>query len=101
MTMLWEGALLAMAVVWLFLRDWRAMLLGAIALPLSIVPTFAVMNWAGFTLNTLTLLALALVVGILVDDAIVEVENIERHLRDGQVGARGDRGRRHRDRPRR
>ena len=84
MTMLWEAALLAMAVVWLFLRDWRAMLLGAIALPLSIVPTFAVMSWAGFTLNTLTLLALALVVGILVDDAIVEVENIERHLRMGK-----------------
>ena len=84
MEMLWEGALLAMAVVWLFLRNWRAMLLGAIALPLSIVPTFAVMHWAGFTLNAITLLALALVVGILVDDAIVEVENIERHVRMGK-----------------
>ena len=85
MHMLWEGALLAMAVVWLFLRNWRAMLLGAIALPLSIVPTFAVMYWAGYTLNTITLLALALVVGILVDDAIVEVENIERHVRMGKT----------------
>jgi hydrophobe/amphiphile efflux-1 (HAE1) family protein len=84
MDMLYEGALLAMLVVWIFLRNWRATLLGAIALPLSIIPTFAVMQWAGFTLNTLTLLAISVVVGILVDDAIVEIENIERHSHMGK-----------------
>ena len=84
MRMLYEGALLAVVVVWLFLRDGRATLVGAAALPLSIIPTFAVMQWAGFTLNTITLLALSVVVGILVDDAIVEIENIARHVRMGK-----------------
>ncbi|WCM90494.1 efflux RND transporter permease subunit [Acidovorax sp. NCPPB 3576] len=82
--MLYEGAILAVLVVWLFLRDWRAMLVAASALPLSIMPTFAAMAWFGFTLNTVSLLALAVIVGILVDDAIVEVENIERHSRMGK-----------------
>ncbi|CAD2249712.1 efflux RND transporter permease subunit [Xanthomonas arboricola] len=81
MAMLYEGALLAVLVVWLFLRDWRATLVAASALPLSILPAFAAMWWLGYSLNTLTLLALAVVVGILVDDAIVEVENVERHRR--------------------
>jgi multidrug efflux pump subunit AcrB len=84
MTMLWEGALLALLVVWFFLRDWRATWVSAIALPLSIIPTFAVMHWFGFSLNLITLLALSVVVGILVDDAIVEIENIVRHLRMGK-----------------
>lgn len=84
MTMLWEGALLALLVVWLFLRDWRATWVAALALPLSIIPTFAVMYFFGFTLNMITLLALSVVVGILVDDAIVEIENIVRHLRMGK-----------------
>jgi multidrug efflux pump subunit AcrB len=84
MKMLWEGALLAVAVVWLFLRDWRATLVSASALPLSIIPTFAVIYWFGFSMNTVTLLALSLVIGLLVDDAIVEVENIVRHLRGGK-----------------
>lgn len=84
MHMLYEGALLAVAVIWLFLRDWRATLIGAVALPLSIIPAFAYMAWAGYTLNTVTLLALAVVVGILVDDAIVEVENVVRHVRSGK-----------------
>jgi multidrug efflux pump subunit AcrB len=84
MTMLWEGALLALLVVWLFLRDWRATWISAVALPLSIIPTFAVMYFLGFSLNLITLLALSVVVGILVDDAIVEVENIVRHLRMGK-----------------
>lgn len=84
MAMLWEGALLATLVVWWFLRDWRATFIAAIALPLSIVPTFAAMHWLGFSLNVVTLLALAVVVGILVDDAIVEVENIDRHLHMGK-----------------
>ncbi|MGV8923097.1 MAG: efflux RND transporter permease subunit [Thermomonas sp.] len=84
MTMLLEGALLALAVVFWFLRDWRATWVSAIALPLSIIPTFAVMLWFGFSLNIITLLALSVVVGILVDDAIVEIENIVRHLGMGK-----------------
>jgi multidrug efflux pump subunit AcrB len=82
--MLIEGALLAILVVWLFLRDWRATAVSAVALPLSIIPTFWAIWALGYTLNILTLLALSLVVGILVDDAIVEVENIVRHLRMGK-----------------
>lgn len=78
---LWIGALLAVAVVWLFLRDVRATLISAAALPLSLLPTFAVMYLLNQTLNNITLLAIALVVGILVDDAIVEIENIVRHKR--------------------
>ncbi|MBL0352043.1 MAG: efflux RND transporter permease subunit [Dechloromonas sp.] len=81
MWLLIEGAILAVIVVWLFLRDWRATVVSATALPLSIIPTFAVTYLMGFTLNVVTLLSLSLVVGILVDDAIVEIENIMRHLR--------------------
>ncbi|MFS8056737.1 efflux RND transporter permease subunit [Rhizobium sp. BR 317] len=84
MHMLFEGAILAIVVVWLFLRDWRATILSAVALPLSVIPTFLVMYFAGFSLNIVTLLALSLVVGILVDDAIVEIENIARHLQMGK-----------------
>ena len=84
MEMLLEGAILAVIVVWLFLRDWRATILSAVALPLSVIPTFLVMYLAGFSLNIVTLLALSLVVGILVDDAIVEIENIARHLNMGK-----------------
>jgi multidrug efflux pump subunit AcrB len=84
MSMLYEGAILAIVVVWIFLHDWRATFLAAVALPLSVLPTFLVMHLAGFSLNTVTLLAISLVVGILVDDAIVEVENIARHLRMGK-----------------
>ncbi|MBO9100899.1 MULTISPECIES: efflux RND transporter permease subunit [unclassified Rhizobium] len=85
MEMLYEGAILAVIVVWLFLRDFRATCLSAIALPLSIIPTFLVMHFFDYSLNTVTLLALSLVVGILVDDAIVEVENISRHLQAGKT----------------
>jgi len=85
MHLLYEGAILAILVVWWFLRDWRATLVAAVALPLSIIPTFFAMYYANFSLNILTLLALALVVGILVDDAIVEIENIVRHLRMGKT----------------
>lgn len=84
MHLLVEGALLAVFVVWLFLRDWRATLISATALPLSIIPTFGAMYLLGFTLNMVSLLSIALVIGILVDDAIVEVENIERHMRMGK-----------------
>ncbi|EJC82998.1 cation/multidrug efflux pump [Rhizobium leguminosarum bv. trifolii WSM2297] len=84
MHMLFEGGILAIIVVWLFLRDWRATILSAVALPLSVIPTFLVMYLCGFSLNIITLLALSLVVGILVDDAIVEIENIARHLQMGK-----------------
>jgi len=79
-----EGAVLTVVVVFLFLRSWRATLIAAVAIPLSILPTFAVMDLLGFTLNGVSLLALTLVVGILVDDAIVEMENIERHIDMGK-----------------
>jgi multidrug efflux pump subunit AcrB len=85
MQLLYEGALLAVLVVWWFLRDWRATIIATVALPLSMIPTFAFMQYFGFSLNVLTLLAMALVVGILVDDAIVEIENIVRHLRMGKT----------------
>lgn len=84
MAMLYEGGLLAVLVVWLFLRDWRATFVSAVALPLSVAPAFIGMDDLGFSLNVVTLLALSLVVGILVDDAIVEVENIVRHLHMGK-----------------
>ncbi|MGZ8217481.1 efflux RND transporter permease subunit [Methylomagnum sp.] len=85
MALLYEGALLAVLVVWLFLRDWRATFVSAVALPLSAIPTFIGMHQFGFSLNVVSLLSLSLVVGILVDDAIVEVENIVRHLRMGKT----------------
>ncbi len=79
-----EGAALAVIVVFLFLRDWRATLIASIALPLSVLPTFWVMSSLGFSLNAVSLLAITLVTGILVDDAIVEIENIVRHMRMGK-----------------
>jgi len=85
MDALYEGVVLAIIVVWLFLRDWRATAIAATAMPLSIIPTFAIMVLAGFTLNNITLLAITLTVGILVDDAIVEIENIVRHIRMGKT----------------
>ena len=84
MELLYEGAILAILVVWWFLRDWRATLVAAAALPLSVLPAFLGQYLFGYTLNTVTLLSLALVVGVLVDDAIVEIENISRHLRMGK-----------------
>jgi len=83
--LLYEGAILAVLVVWLFLRDWRATFVSAVALPMSVIPAFIGMYLLGFSVNVVTLLALSLVVGILVDDAIVEVENIVRHLRMGKT----------------
>jgi multidrug efflux pump subunit AcrB len=83
--LLYEGAILAVLVVWLFLRDWRATFVSAVALPMSVIPAFLGMYLLGFSINVVTLLALSLVVGILVDDAIVEVENIVRHLRMGKT----------------
>ena len=80
-----EGAVLAVVVVFFFLRDWRATFISAVAIPLSAIPTFFFMDLLGFNLNSLSLLALALVAGVLVDDAIVEVENIVRHMRMGKT----------------
>ncbi|MBW0170716.1 MAG: efflux RND transporter permease subunit [Hydrogenophaga sp.] len=85
MKLLYEGAILAVLVVWLFLRDFRATVVSAVALPLSAIPAFIGMHYMGFTINVVTLLALSLVIGILVDDAIVEVENIVRHMRMGKT----------------
>ena len=82
--MLIEGGILAVAVVFVFLRNWRATQLAAVALPLSVIPAFLVMWLLGFSLNIISLLALSLVIGVLVDDAIVEIENIIRHLRGGK-----------------
>ena len=79
-----EGAALAVLVVFIFLRDWRATLIAAIALPLSVLPTFWAMQLMGFSLNLVSLLAITLVTGILVDDAIVEIENIARPHQDGE-----------------
>ncbi len=78
-----EGMLLAAIVVFVFLRDWRSTLITAFAMPVSLIPTFFIMNLFGFSLNVVTLLALTLVVGILVDDAIVEIENIEKRVAQG------------------
>lgn len=79
-----EGALLAVLVVLLILRDWRATVIAACAIPLAIIPTFAAIEPLGFTLNMITFIALGLVAGVLVDDAIVEIENIVRHIRMGK-----------------
>ncbi|MES0385742.1 MAG: efflux RND transporter permease subunit, partial [Hyphomicrobium sp.] len=79
-----EGAILAVLVVLLFLRNLRATLIAAVALPLSAIPTFWAMSLMGFSLNLVTLLGITLVTGILVDDAIVEIENIVRHMRKGK-----------------
>ena len=78
------GAALAVFVVWLFLRDWRATFVSAVAMPMSLLPTFYVMHLLNQSFNIVTLLALSLTVGILVDDAIVEIENIVRHMREGK-----------------
>src|SRR3569832_218698 len=80
-----EGAVLAVIVVLIFLRDWRATLVAAVALPLAVIPTFWAMDMLGFSLNLVSLLAITLVTGILVVDAIVEIENIVRHMRMGKT----------------
>ncbi len=85
MVLLYEGAILAVVVVWLFLRNLRATFVSAVALPLSVIPAFIGMGYLGFSVNVITLLALSLVIGVLVDDAIVEVENITRHLQMGKT----------------
>ncbi len=83
-----EGAILAVIVVLIFLRDWRATLISAISLPLSAIPTFWAMDLLGFSLNLVSFLGITLATGILVDDAIVEIENIARHMRMGKSAYR-------------
>ena len=85
LTTLVEGAILAVLVVLAFLKNWRATLIAAVALPLSAVPTFWIMDLLGFSLNLISFLAITLATGILVDDAIVEIENIARHIRMGKT----------------
>lgn len=80
-----EGAALTVLIVFLFLRDMRATLIAAVTIPLSIIPTFMVMNFLGFSLNGVSLLAISLVTGVLVDDAIVEIENVHRHMKQGKA----------------
>jgi HAE1 family hydrophobic/amphiphilic exporter-1 len=80
-----EGMFLAALVVFIFLREWRSTVIAAVAMPLSMIPTFGAMALLGFSLNMLTLLALTLVVGILVDDAIVEIENIQKRIETGET----------------
>ena len=85
MNLLYEGVVLAVVVVYFFLRDWRSTIVAASALPLSIIPTFLGIYLFGYSLNVITLLSLSLVIGVLVDDAIVEIENIARHLEMGKT----------------
>lgn len=80
----WEAAILVILMIFLFLRDWRATLIPLVAIPVSVIGTFAVMQWFGFTINVLTLLALVLAVGLVVDDAIVMLENIYRRIEEGE-----------------
>lgn len=82
------GAILATIIVWFFLRDMRITLISAAALPTAVIATFALMDYMGFTLNMMSTLALSLSIGILIDDAIVVVENIHRHLAMGKSGSK-------------
>jgi hydrophobic/amphiphilic exporter-1 (mainly G- bacteria), HAE1 family len=81
---LMQGALLTVLIVMLFLNDWKATAITSLALPVSVISSFIIMNIMGFTLNVLTLMALSLSIGILIDDAIVVVENIVRHREMGE-----------------
>jgi HAE1 family hydrophobic/amphiphilic exporter-1 len=78
------GSLLTVLIIWVFLHDWRATFISALAIPTSVIGTFAFMEFMGFTLNNITMLALSLSIGILVDDAIVVIENTHRHLEMGK-----------------
>ena len=89
-----EAVLLVVLVVILFLQTWRASIIPLLAVPVSIVGTFAVMLCFGFSINTLTLFGLVLAIGIVVDDAIVVVENVERNIETGLIAARRDHARR-------
>ena len=78
------GGIFAILAVLLFLRNWRSTIISALAIPTSIIATFAIMNAFGFTFNNMTMLALSLSIGILIDDAIIVIENITRHVDEGK-----------------
>ena len=78
------GAILAVVIVFLFLRNFRATLVSAIAIPTSVIGTFAIINWLGYDLNRLTMIGLTLAIGIFIDDAIVVIENISKKLEEGK-----------------
>ncbi len=80
-----EAVILVMIVIFLFLRNWRAVLIPLVTIPVSLIGAFALMNLFGFTINTLSLLAMVLAIGLVVDDAIVMLENIYRHIEDGMA----------------
>ena len=85
------GSILTVLIIWVFLHDWRATFISALAIPTSVIGTFAFMDFMGFTLNNITMLALSLSIGILVDDAIVVIENTHRHLEMGKPRMRAAR----------
>src|SRR4029079_14494399 len=80
------GGLLAVIVLLIFLRDWRLTLVASVTLPLTVMTTFLVMRWLGETINVMSMGGLAVAIGLVIDDAVVVVENIHRHLRAGQTG---------------
>ena len=80
-----EAMVLVILVVYLFLQTWRATLIPAVAVPVSLIGAFIGLQALGFSINTLTLFGMVLVIGIVVDDAIVVVENVERHMREGRL----------------
>ena len=84
---LFQAVALVVLVVFLFLGNWRATIIPAVAIPVALIGTFAVMLAAGMSINTISLFGLILAIGVVVDDAIVVIENTERHVRDGMKGA--------------
>ena len=80
-----EAMVLVILVVYLFLQSWRATLIPGVAVPVSLIGTFAGMQALGFSINTLTLFGMVLAIGMVVDDAIVVVENVERHMGEAEV----------------
>ena len=84
--LLLAGVLVSLTIL-LFIRDWRTTLIATLAIPTSIVPTFLFMSYMGFTLNNITMLALILAIGIVIDDAVVVHENIFRHMEEGGLDA--------------
>ncbi|MGB2620728.1 MAG: multidrug efflux RND transporter permease subunit [Candidatus Acidiferrum sp.] len=78
-----EAILLVIAVIYLFLQDWRSTLIPAVTIPVSLIGTFAFIKLLGFSINTLTLFGITLATGLVVDDAIVVIENVERHIMEG------------------
>jgi len=83
-----EALLLVMVIIFLFLQTWRATLIPMLAVPVSLIGTFATFTVLGFSINTLTLFAMVLAIGLVVDDAIVVIENVERHIREDKLNAK-------------